>query len=63
MTVSEFLDEFPESYSSWQAHYEEMLLIGNNNIDMLDSDSWENRAYGDFIDTFGLVQVVEGTNI
>ena len=26
---------------------------------MLDSDSWESRGYGDFIDTFGLVQVVK----
>ena len=26
---------------------------------MLDSDSWESRAYGDFIDTFGLVQVLK----
>ena len=59
VTVSKFLDEFPEFYSTCQAHYKEMLLIGDFNIDMLNSDSWESRAYGDFIDTFGLVQVVK----
>ena len=59
VTVSKFLDECPESYSTWQAHYKEILLIGYININMLDSDSWESTAYGDYIDTFGLVQVVK----
>ena len=59
VTVSKFLDEFPEFYSIWQAQYKEILLIGDFNIDILNSDSWESRAYGDFIDTFGLVQVVK----
>ena len=34
-------------------------MIGDFNIDTLNSDSWESRAYGDFIDTFGLVQVAK----
>ena len=59
VTVSNFLDEFPELYSIWQAHYKEIILIGDSNIDILNSDSWESRAYGDFKDTFGLVQVVK----
>ena len=42
-----------------QAHYKEICLIGDFNIDILNSDSWDSRAYGDFIDTFGLVQVVK----
>ena len=59
VTVSMFLDEFPESYSTWQVHYKEIFLIGDFSIDMLDSDSWESRAYGDFIDKIGLVQAVK----
>ena len=39
VTVSKFLDEFPEYYSAWQVHYKELLLIGDFNIDVLDSDS------------------------
>ena len=58
VTVSKFLDEFPEIYSIWQAHYKEILVIGDFNIDTLNSDSWKSRAYCDFIDAFRLVQVV-----
>ena len=58
MTVAKFLDEFPEIYSTWQARYKEILVIGDFNIDALISDSWESRTYGDFIDAFRLVQVV-----
>ena len=59
VTVFKFLDEFPECYSIWQVHYKEILLTGDFNIDILNSDSWESRAYGDFVDTFGLVQLVK----
>ena len=59
VTASKFLDEFLEFYSTWQACDKEILLTGDFNIDMLNSDSWESRAYGDFIDTFGLVQVAK----
>ena len=59
VTVSSVLGKFLESYSPWQAHYKKILLIGDININMLDIDSWENRAHGDFIDTFGLVQIVK----
>ena len=40
VTVSKFLDGFLELYSIWQAHYKEILLIGDFNIDILNSDSW-----------------------
>ena len=59
VTVSKFLDVFLKSYSTCQACYKEIFLIGDVNIDMLDSDNWESRAYGNFIETFGLIQVVK----
>ena len=58
VTVSKFLDDFPEIYSTWQAHYKEILVMGDFNIDTLNRDSWESRAYVDFIEAFRLVQVV-----
>ena len=44
VTVSKFLDEFPEISSIWQAHYKEILVIGDFNINTLNSDSWESRG-------------------
>ena len=35
VTVSKFLDEFPEIYSIWQAHYKEILVMGDFNINTL----------------------------
>ena len=58
VTFAKLLGEFPEIYSTWKAQYKEILVIGDFNIDTLNSDSWESRPYGDFIDAFRLVQVV-----